>query len=109
VSLQSIPTISAMFTQLIQHSEVENPMLILIMGCVGLTLNIISVTFLHGMKLLHSSTDRAKLKHEPLEHDHDHEGTNELPAAAEADNNTELSTQQDVSAMLAIQNISRLR
>ena len=100
MSLQSIPTISAMFTQLIPHSEVENPMLILIMGCVGLTLNIISVTFLHGMKLLHSPAGRAKLKHEPLEHDHDHEGTNELPAAAETDNNIELSTLQDVSAML---------
>merc|ERR1712093_460679 len=78
VSLQSIPTISAMFTQLIPHSEVENPMLILIMGCVGLTLNIISVTFLH-------------------EHDHDHEGTNELPAAAETDNNIELSTLQETT------------
>merc|ERR1712093_108095 len=78
VSLQSIPTISAMFTQLIPHSEVENPMLILIMGCVGLTLNIISVTFLH-------------------EHGHDHEGTNELPAAAETDNNIELSTLQETT------------
>merc|ERR1712093_399253 len=78
VSLQSIPTISAMFTQLIPHSEVENPMLILMMGCVGLTLNIISVIFLH-------------------EHHHDHEGTNELPAAAETDNNIELSTLQDTT------------
>ena len=110
VSLQSIPTISAMFTQLIQYSEVENPMLILMMGCVGLTLNIISVIFLHGMKLLHSPTGSAKLKQKPLEHHHDHEGTNELPAAAETDNNIELSTLQEVSAMLlAIQNISRLR
>ncbi|KAG4415553.1 hypothetical protein IFR04_011317 [Cadophora malorum] len=77
--------------------KVENPMLILIMGCVGLTLNIISVTFLHGMKLLHSPAGRAKLKHEPLEHDHDHEGTNELPAAAETDNNIELSTLQETT------------
>jgi hypothetical protein len=76
-------------------------MLILIMGCVGLVLNIISVTFLHGMKLLHYPADRAKLKYEPLEHDHGHEGTNELPAAAETDNNIELSTLQDVSAMLS--------
>merc|ERR1712098_171402 len=37
--------------------KVENPMLILMVGCVGLTLNIISVIFLH-------------------EHHHDHEGTN---------------------------------
>lgn len=28
---------------------VENPKLILIMGCVGLTLNITSAIFLHGM------------------------------------------------------------
>merc|ERR1712230_337283 len=48
--------------------KVENPMLILIMGCVGLTLNIISVIFLHGMKLLHSPTGSAKLKQKPLEH-----------------------------------------
>jgi len=53
-------------------------MLILMMGCVGLTLNIISVIFLH-------------------EHHHDHEGTNELPAAAETDNNIELSTLQDTT------------
>ncbi|KIW38204.1 hypothetical protein, variant 3 [Exophiala oligosperma] len=58
--------------------KVENPMLILIMGCVGLTLNIISVTFLH-------------------EHDHDHEGTNELPAATGTDNNIDLSTLQDTT------------
>ncbi|KFY67411.1 hypothetical protein V496_01602 [Pseudogymnoascus sp. VKM F-4515 (FW-2607)] len=58
--------------------KVENPMLVLIIGCVGLTLNIISVTFLH-------------------EHDHDHEGTNELPAAAETDNNIKLSPLQDMS------------
>jgi len=38
---------------------------------------------------------------EPQEHDHDHEGTNELPAAAETDNNIQLSTVQDVSAMLS--------
>lgn len=31
--------------------EVENPKLVLIMGCVGLTLNIISAVFLHGKYL----------------------------------------------------------
>jgi hypothetical protein len=29
--------------------EVENPKLVLIMGCVGFGLNLISVLFLHGM------------------------------------------------------------
>ncbi|PSS18347.1 hypothetical protein M430DRAFT_101620 [Amorphotheca resinae ATCC 22711] len=52
--------------------KVENPMLILIMGCVGLTLNIISVTFLH-------------------EHDHDHGSASEHPAGAATENSIDLS------------------
>lgn len=31
--------------------DVENPMLVMIMGCVGLTLNIISALFLHGKEI----------------------------------------------------------
>ncbi|KFY67430.1 hypothetical protein V496_01621 [Pseudogymnoascus sp. VKM F-4515 (FW-2607)] len=53
--------------------KVQNPMLILIMGCVGLVLNIISVLFLH---------------------EHDHEGA--LDQQASDDNNIELSTLQDI-------------
>ncbi|KFY02927.1 hypothetical protein V490_00363 [Pseudogymnoascus sp. VKM F-3557] len=54
--------------------KVENPMLILIMGCVGLVLNIISVLFLH---------------------EHDHEGAQGQEASVEDENNIELSTLQD--------------
>lgn len=53
--------------------KVQNPMLILIMGCVGLVLNIISVLFLH---------------------EHDHEGAPDQQASD--DNNIELSTLQDI-------------
>jgi zinc transporter 1 len=75
---------------------VENPMLVLIMGCVGLVLNIISVTFLHGMKFLYYlRQSKAEVRY-PLEHDQ--EGTQEHPAAVETDNSIELSTLQDVSA-----------
>ncbi|KFX99734.1 hypothetical protein V490_01681 [Pseudogymnoascus sp. VKM F-3557] len=56
--------------------KVQNPMLILIMGCVGLVLNIISVLFLH---------------------EHDHEGSPDQQASD--DNNIELSTLQDVSVL----------
>ncbi|KAF2672911.1 cation efflux family protein [Microthyrium microscopicum] len=58
--------------------KVENLMLILIMGCIGLTLNIISVTFLH-------------------EHNHDHKSTEEHPTTTGIDNSFELSTLQDTT------------
>ncbi|KFY02782.1 hypothetical protein V490_00404, partial [Pseudogymnoascus sp. VKM F-3557] len=56
--------------------KVQNPILILIMGCVDLVLNIISVLFLH---------------------EHDNEG--EPDQQASDDNNIELSTLQDVSVL----------
>jgi hypothetical protein len=34
--------------------EVDNPKLVLIMGCVGFGLNLISVLFLHGMSMWYS-------------------------------------------------------
>lgn len=66
---------------LILHLGVENPMLVLIMGCVGLTLNIISAVFLHGMPpLLAKSCLRPLLIN--TEHDH---GPSSLPNVEETD------------------------
>lgn len=48
-----MPATSAMRILLIVNAEVENPMLILIMGCVGFVLNIVSVLFLHGITVLY--------------------------------------------------------
>ncbi|KAK3688514.1 cation efflux family protein [Podospora appendiculata] len=50
-------------------TPVENPKLVLIMGCVGLTLNIISAIFLHE----HGGHDHGHSHGDGHEHGHDHE------------------------------------
>lgn len=36
-------------------ADVNNPLVVLIVGCVGLTLNIITAAFLHGQSVAESS------------------------------------------------------
>jgi len=66
---------------LILHLGVENPMLVLIMGCVGLTLNIISAVFLHGMYTRLAKSYLGKLL---IIAEHDH-GPSSLPNVEEQD------------------------
>ncbi|KAJ5215874.1 cation efflux protein [Penicillium cinerascens] len=65
VFLQSIERFVSM-------QRVEQPKLVLIMGCVGLGLNILSVIFLHGKSLQQSSL-REPLLTAPIDHDHGHD------------------------------------
>ena len=66
---------------LILHLGVENPMLVLIMGCVGLTLNIISAVFLHGM---YTRLAKSYLRKLLIIAEHDH-GPSSLPNVEEKD------------------------
>ncbi|THV75821.1 hypothetical protein D6D29_08620 [Aureobasidium pullulans] len=66
--------------------KVENPMLVLIIGCVGLALNIISVLFLHEHDHDHDH-----------DHNHDHGTPHGQPAEAQATGANEMSPLQDHS------------
>ncbi|KAJ5371089.1 uncharacterized protein N7496_007181 [Penicillium cataractarum] len=66
---------------------VEQPKLVLIVGCIGLGLNMISASFLHGF--YYDFNLRRPVTYLPffLEHDHSHGGTQE--STANAENGTE--------------------
>lgn len=83
--------------------DVDHPKLVLIIGCVGLALNIISASFLHGRtpQSLITRSSPADCLLLP-EHDHSH---NEIPGAVDTAVNTEDGTVQ-VSIRFSSNNIS---
>jgi hypothetical protein len=54
--------------------DVENPKLVLVMGCVGFGLNLISVLFLHGMNYAVSPQIVLIYANMLVDHGHDHGG-----------------------------------
>ncbi|TVY40573.1 Zinc homeostasis factor [Lachnellula subtilissima] len=71
--------------------RVENPMLVLIMGCIGLTINIISAIFLHGM--LHSCPQILYFTQLQLRNMMDQEATKRVGANIPAQSNSPNSPQ----------------
>ena len=69
-------------------------MLIMVMGCIGLTLNVISVIFLHGMSCWHFATELSKA--DCSEHD-DHEVAHGNLDDLVAENGSESYMLQEVS------------